>query len=155
MSQLLEGIGAITWAVSKKAAGQATAYQDAVSLPVNRSLDDDAVVQDDEKEDIDDIDIDASIIRKVVSAIFCVRLLNHFLNVQLCKIVRTVCSSPQQCQAWFKEAHYMLCERVDGFIDTTLMLILDVRTRWSSTHQMLRLSCQFEASNSTDYYQWH
>ncbi len=35
MSQLLEGIGAITQAVSKKAAGQATAYQDAVTLPVD------------------------------------------------------------------------------------------------------------------------
>ncbi len=65
MSQLLEGIGVITRAVSKKAAGQATAYQDAVTLPVDRSLDDDAVAQDDEEEDIDDIDIDASVICKV------------------------------------------------------------------------------------------
>ena len=31
-------------------------------------------------------------------------------------------------------------ERVEGFVDSALMLILDVRTRWLSTHQMLRMA---------------
>ena len=58
------------------------------------------------------------------------------------KIVRFVRSSPQRKRAWLNEVTLSLRSRSDH-CDTVkpeepLMLILDVKTRWSSTHQMLR-----------------
>ena len=61
--------------------------------------------------------------------------------IQLHKIVCAVRSSPQQKQSWLNQLESSLC-RNDGAESAdhqqALMLILDVRTRWSSTHQMLR-----------------
>ena len=56
------------------------------------------------------------------------------------KIVRFVRSSPQRKQAWFNEVILSLRGLSDACdtLEEPLMLILDVKTRWSSTHQMLR-----------------
>jgi hypothetical protein len=74
----------------------------------------------------------------------------HFVNIplltylfQLRKIVRAVRSSPQRRQAWFREIK-LSAEAIDNALyQSALMLILDVKTRWSSTHQMLRASPSF------------
>jgi hypothetical protein len=62
------------------------------------------------------------------------------MGLQLCRIVQYVRSSPQQCQDWYREV-----KRMNAKVDITecksvLILILDVKTWWTSTHQML---CMF------------
>jgi hypothetical protein len=47
---LLEGIGAISAAESKKATSRRGNYQDSVTAPIGRTFDDDATAQDDEDE---------------------------------------------------------------------------------------------------------
>jgi len=59
---------------------------------------------------------------------------------QLQKIIKGVHSSPQCRQSW---AHEILFIQGSGSLDdcsALLMLILNVRTQWASTHQMLRAS---------------
>jgi hypothetical protein len=56
---------------------------------------------------------------------------------QLRKLIHIVRSSPQRRQAWLQEVA-LHQQSKGGDSKTALMLILDVRTRWSSTHQMLR-----------------
>ena len=60
----------------------------------------------------------------------------HYL-LQIRKIVRSVRSSPQRRAAWLREVRNTY-DKIAGGPETALMLILDVKTRWSSTHQMLR-----------------
>jgi hypothetical protein len=55
---------------------------------------------------------------------------------QLRKIVRHVRSSPQRRKKWMD----IVARSPDDSGKKPLMLILDVKTRWSSTHQMLRES---------------
>lgn len=55
---------------------------------------------------------------------------------QLRKIIRGVRSSPQRRESWYSEVQRTKASYKDG--SAALMLILDVKTRWSSTHQMLR-----------------
>ena len=58
---------------------------------------------------------------------------------KLRKVIRAVRSSPQRCQQWYQ---IISPTKVVAVIH---MLILDVKTRWSSTHQMMstfaRLCC--------------
>ncbi|EEB92505.1 hypothetical protein MPER_08973, partial [Moniliophthora perniciosa FA553] len=107
--KLLEGIGAISSKDTKN-----VAYQDEVSVPVDRKFDNHAVLVDmDEEEDTSDS------LENALSAI-----------VRLRKI------SPQRREAWIKEVKNTLGDEQDDD-SPALMLILDVKTRWSSTHQML------------------
>jgi hypothetical protein len=55
---------------------------------------------------------------------------------QLRKIVMAVCSSPQHRQAWLHEVMVSL-RCMETALKQALMLILDVKTQSSSTHQML------------------
>jgi hypothetical protein len=59
---------------------------------------------------------------------------------KLRKIIKAVRSSPQHHQAWTREIQFARAEDVDdpGINQGNLILILNVRTRWASTHQMLR-----------------
>ena len=57
---------------------------------------------------------------------------------QLRKIIRAVRSSPQRRQAWLAEVTISLKRIEQALRNTALMLIPDVKTWWSSTHQMLR-----------------
>ena len=59
---------------------------------------------------------------------------------QLRKIVRSVRASPQRRQHWYQEVDRMNVQLLPTEQKSALMLILDVKTRWSSTHQMLRTS---------------
>jgi hypothetical protein len=48
-------------------------------------------------------------------------------------------SSPQRRAAWLNEVNISLRRAEDAPVkQVALMLILDVKTRWSSTHQMFR-----------------
>jgi len=63
---------------------------------------------------------------------------------QLRKIVRAVRSSPQRRQSWAREIQFVHLEgsdpsKMSNECGGSRMLILDVRTRWASTHQMLRM----------------
>ena len=66
-------------------------------------------------------------------------LLTEYVN-QLRAIVRAIRSSPQRRQAWPAEVKFVRATAPSDDI-RILMLILDVKTRWSSTHQMLRANC--------------
>jgi hypothetical protein len=65
-----------------------------------------------------------------------------FVDLFLCmlfklrKIVRSVRSTPQRRESWARQIH--IANAQNGTLQASLMLILDVITRWSSTHQMLR-----------------
>ncbi|KAK0471748.1 hypothetical protein IW261DRAFT_1344152, partial [Armillaria novae-zelandiae] len=116
--KLLEAIGVVSKKTAKRATGQSSNYQDAAMAPVDRSNDTEATLQG--------MSINNSII-------------NYPDALQLCKIVWAVCSSPQCKQAWLREVKIALESWNDGAnaMEQALMLILDVATRWSSTHQML------------------
>jgi hypothetical protein len=58
--------------------------------------------------------------------------------IQLRKIVKAVRSSPQRRQTWAREIQVVQGSGVSEDASASLMLILDVRTWWASTHQMLR-----------------
>jgi hypothetical protein len=108
-------------------------YQDSVTAPLNREHDDDAG-GDADGEDIQD---SAERLGEVLTAI-----------PKLRKIIRAVRSSPQRREAWLEEANAFLQKTAAAFnLDlgrAATMLILDVKTRWSSIHQMLhkRYYCQ-------------
>jgi hypothetical protein len=146
--ELLEGIGAISKAEGKKAAMRSGNYQDNVTTPLAREHDNDATGDDEEDESAADPDTDANVADGVLPAIERVRNVHHcHLPTkqvkhpnQLRKIVKAVRSSPQRRQSWACEIQYVQLEggRISDDCSSSLMLILDVRTRWSSTHQMLR-----------------
>ncbi|KAF8054682.1 hypothetical protein FPV67DRAFT_1439648, partial [Lyophyllum atratum] len=127
--KLLEGIGAISKAERRKAASRSGNYQEEINVPLERETDDDAVAQEDNHED--DQKDKATESEEVLTAVGKLRT-----------IVRVVRSSPQRRQTWAKEIAVMMNKEDDGK-SPALMLILDVKTRWSSTHQMLRMSIPF------------
>ncbi|KAF9024187.1 hypothetical protein BDZ89DRAFT_954926, partial [Hymenopellis radicata] len=126
--KLLESIGAIT-KEDKKKAERSGNYQETATLSVDRSADEEAVLREDNDVPADDT---SSSLRKIVVA---------------------VRSSPQRKKSWLSQALTWLQSKVQGLNmpSTALMLILDVRTRWASTHQMLRtrmsLSSPFSRSH--------
>ncbi|KAF5360260.1 hypothetical protein D9758_009172 [Tetrapyrgos nigripes] len=64
---------------------------------------------------------------------------------KLRKIIRHVRSSPQRRKTWLKEV-LMANSANENRSEVALMLILDVKTRWSSTHQMLRRALHYKAA---------
>jgi hypothetical protein len=113
-------------AEGRKAAARSGNYQDNVTAPLSREYDYDATADD----EIDEIELD-----DMLPAIERLR-----------KIIKAVRSSPQRRQAWAREIQFTRVEGNNISDDPStsqrsqrsLMLILDVRTRWASTHQMLR-----------------
>jgi hypothetical protein len=108
-------------------------YQDDVNAPLQREGDIEAAPEED--EDTDSVSVDES--EKIQTAVQKVThltclLYSFLMMLQLRKIIRSVRSSPQRRQNWFIEVSRMNAGK------PALMLILDVKTRWSSTHQMLR-----------------
>uniref|UniRef100_A0A0W0GFI2 Transposase-like protein n=1 Tax=Moniliophthora roreri TaxID=221103 RepID=A0A0W0GFI2_MONRR len=92
-----------------------------LEVPVDCNFDDHAVLVDiDDEEDTFDS-------------------LENALGTILCKIVHAVHQSPQCQEAWIKEVKNTLGNEQDND-SPALMLILDVKTHWSSTHQMLHKS---------------
>ncbi len=149
IQQLLESIGAITQSQKKKAESKAGVYQETTSLPVDHMYDEKAVLR--ENEVIDNVNNETeSDNPSQLLVLFCVHkvclscLTAHFVSdsFQLRKIVLAVCSSPQRWKLWLQQASNWLRSKSSGGATAaanTLMLILDVCTHWSSTHQMLRM----------------
>ena len=65
---------------------------------------------------------------------------HHLTASQLRAIVKAIRVSPQRRQAWATEVKFVRALSPSEELQNAriLMLILDVKTRWSSTHQMLR-----------------
>ncbi|KAJ7702125.1 hypothetical protein B0H16DRAFT_1347658, partial [Mycena metata] len=135
--KLLEAIGALTKEEKRKAKSRANAYQDAATEPVDRAQDNMASQLDDgdDAESIKPTSIIGSAVFKV--SFFAPEFYVSLITIKLRKIVRHVRSSPQRRKIWQKEVGDVAAA-APGTIDSVLMLILDVKTRWSSTHQMLR-----------------
>ena len=66
-------------------------------------------------------------------------MIAHVSN-QLCKVIQAVRSSPQCWQAWYTEVKITLLNLNTSPVKVALMLIFDVKARWSSMHQMLHES---------------
>ena len=121
-------------------------YQDFVTAPLNREHDDDA---GGDAEGLEENMAAAETFQKVLTAIpkvcfwmlFVVSKLISACMFQLRNIIRAVRSSPQRREAWLEEANAFL-QKAAAAVNVDLgcaatMLIIDVKTRWSSTHQML------------------
>ena len=63
---------------------------------------------------------------------------------QLRRIVKHVRGSPQRRRTWEVTVRVSLDQLDKDLSEAQLMLILDVRTRWTSTHQMLREFSPFQ-----------
>ncbi|KAH9008871.1 hypothetical protein EDB83DRAFT_2235051, partial [Lactarius deliciosus] len=123
--KLLEGIGLISKADSELAASSNFIYQDEINTRLECEYDPEAAPEDD-GGDIETVPVDPS--ENIQTAVQKLR-----------KIIRSVRSSPQRRQIWYQEV-----EKINAQIDineqkSSLILILDVKTQWSSTHQMLRM----------------
>ncbi|TBU51222.1 hypothetical protein BD310DRAFT_910797 [Dichomitus squalens] len=107
-------------------------YQDSVTAPVDREYDNELVDYEDPPAPSETEGSAYGHMSKAIEK-----------HIQLRKIIRAVRASPQRRQAWLDEVrrHPELVGEDAG--DRPLMLILDVPTRWSSTHQMLRRSCTY------------
>jgi len=120
-------------------------YQDPITAPLNHASDDAAVAQDDEdKQDNVSLEVDPtstilSAVEKVLASIPLILTIN--IITQLQKIIRAVWSSPQRKQSWLHQLTMsQRYKSADNPHQRPLVLILNVKTRWSSTHQMM---CKF------------
>ncbi|KAL5478914.1 hypothetical protein ACEPAI_2201 [Sanghuangporus weigelae] len=114
--KLLEVIGA-----AKGINEQTRNYQSDINPPGE----DEEVMREDEPEDDDTTDMLTSI-------------------AKLRKLVHIIRDSAQHRQDWRKHLVTIQKEISENTKDETLMLILDVPTRWSSTHQMLNCALRFQ-----------
>lgn len=129
--QLLEGIGAISRADGRKATARAGNYQDSVTRPLSRDHDDNATADVDPDVINAELDADTDPAMRVLPVVEKLR-----------KIVRAVRLTPQRRQSWAREIQFVHLKggdqsKTSGDSSASHMLILDVRTRWASTHQML------------------
>jgi hypothetical protein len=135
-------------AEGKKAATRSGNYQDNITMPLSREYDHNATANDEIDEITADLDDDADVASGVLPAIEWVDItqsLHETIKLKqpsnkLRKIVKAVRSSPQRRQAWAREIQFVQAEerRDSHELSKPLVLILDVKTRWASTHQMLR-----------------
>jgi hypothetical protein len=87
--QLLEGIGAISAAKSKKAMSRSGNYQDSVTAPLGRMHDDDAVGSDDEDEQEDTLELDrGGSILSAVEKVGAIILTSDGLLISVCSFER-------------------------------------------------------------------
>lgn len=121
-------------------------YQDDVNVGLDRDEDIEAAPEEEES----DMEVGVDPAEKIQMAVhkvgndptLLVLFFTEFGNCspsQLRKIVRLVRSSPQRRAKWYCEIERMNTHlKAAGRLPApALMLILDVKTRWSSTHQML------------------
>ena len=117
-------------------------YQASVQEPMSKEIDDTRTQTVDSMQHIESDIMPANILPALHKVSKIAWLLNYDLRkcMQIWKIVRIVRSSPQRKRQWLDEASLSM-QHHHSTSETTeeaLMLILDVKTRWSSTHQMLR-----------------
>ncbi|KAK7001098.1 hypothetical protein R3P38DRAFT_2796132 [Favolaschia claudopus] len=134
--KLLEAIGVISKSTRKKAEGKAALYQDSVTASLAREDDEDWEDDDEEEEEEEENEVGGSGAGKVEKLKSVTKLR---------KIIRSIRGSPQRRQEWIKEIEESVAFKSGKFGKRPLMLILDVRTRWSSTHQMLRMSSFYKS----------
>ncbi|KAG5649578.1 hypothetical protein H0H81_003024 [Sphagnurus paluster] len=117
----LEGIGVITKEERKKASGQSSNYQEAVTVPLTHDYDEDAIGNDDKLLKEIDIELSGRAVNELQSIVCAVRV------------------SPQHQKAWKSNVgvYIQMDQPKTTLQQTVLMLILNVKTWWSSTHQML------------------
>ncbi|KAM5534120.1 hypothetical protein V8D89_012211, partial [Ganoderma adspersum] len=138
-------LGVISKADQKAASsGSRCNYQESVTAPVDREHDNELVGQDDPPEEGESDTAAATTATTASSVTYghlhqAIQKLKYFR--QLRKIIRAIHASPQRRQAWLEEVrrHPELVKA--NISEMALMLILDVPTRWSSTHSMLRRAC--------------
>ncbi|KAL4258188.1 Zinc finger BED domain-containing [Pleurotus pulmonarius] len=118
--KLLEGVGAISKSEGRQASSRGGDYQEVVSLPLGDESNDGTLPVGDGSTEHETRPEDG---------------IPHTLE-RLRKIVRAVRVSPQRRSTWLRTVAESLSAA--GQAPKPLMLILDVRTRWTSTHQMLR-----------------
>ena len=131
-------------AEGRKAATRSGNYQDNITTPLSREYDYDATAGDEIDEISTNLDDDANVANGVLPAIEKVDIIQSLHETielkqtsnKLRRIVKAVRSSPQRRQAWAREIQFAQVEesRVSGDRSASLMLILDVKTRWASTH---------------------
>ncbi|KAJ8495678.1 hypothetical protein ONZ45_g12768 [Pleurotus djamor] len=128
--RLLEGIGALTPSDRTRAAGQEGQYQSIVT----GDDDDDEMDMGDEDDDdevpelVEAIDPNTLDLDKI-----------SLLVSRLRKIIHSVRSSPQRRGSWLEDVSNALrAKTLKTQSNNPLMLVLDSKTRWSSTHYMLR-----------------
>jgi hypothetical protein len=107
-------------------------------------MDDEDAIEDTDMLSGDEILLAISKVRFKCLTIDFSNLMVSFIYLQLRTIVRSVRSSPQRRQGWMRELRAV---HDDDEAPPALMLILDVKTRWSSTHQMLRESMHTSSSS--------
>ncbi|KAG6822464.1 hypothetical protein H0H92_013793, partial [Tricholoma furcatifolium] len=116
-AKLLEGIGAVEKPKPGKYKRSAVRnYQDDITAPLDRKFDSEAAPEEEEND---------STVEGILPAVSKLRT-----------IIRAVRVSPQRREAWYQEVERTKKNAQNS--TAVLMLILDVKTRWSSTHQMLR-----------------
>ncbi|KAG6808229.1 hypothetical protein H0H92_004971 [Tricholoma furcatifolium] len=121
--KLLEGIGAVSKPQSTNKSIVQN-YQDDITAPFDQKFDIEAAPDKEEHGDSDGILLAVT---------------------KLCRIIRLVRSSPQRRESWFSEVERSMIWDIENK-SPVLMLILDVKTRWSSTHQMLRHALDYRKS---------
>ncbi|KAG6852296.1 hypothetical protein C0991_001155 [Blastosporella zonata] len=125
--KLLKSVGALSSAKAKKATSRSSNYQNTVSVPLNAEDDgNDATAHNDHNE-------------QEIQTLCPINVSNEIFTVvdKLRKIVCAVCSSPQCKQHWLQQVSENLRKKDPSSKQHALMLILDVKTQWSSTHQMM------------------
>ena len=132
--------------IHSKKASSSLNYQDDVNSSLDRNHDIDATAEDeDEGNEGEDDESGIEVANQVKDAVLKVGhdFMWFFVDLFLCmlfklrKIVRLVCWT-QHCKSWARQIQ--IANAQNGTLQATLMLILDVITCWSSTHQMLHKS---------------
>ncbi|KAF8224477.1 hypothetical protein L208DRAFT_1511456, partial [Tricholoma matsutake] len=121
----LKAIGAKWSSNDKKTHSPWVNYQDSVSASLSKEADNDAATQGGE----DEVDLASEEPQATVEFI-------------LPAIDKEICSSPQRKARWLELVSDELCKKNPDApsYPLALMLILDVLTCWSSTHQMMHKS---------------
>ncbi|KAJ6559621.1 hypothetical protein B0H19DRAFT_944872, partial [Mycena capillaripes] len=130
-ASIFSSIGVITKTDRKKASGRSgDSYQETVAVPLSRDHDIEG-----EAGEVDEEESSEGTPLKAVQ--------------KLRSIIKIVRGSPQRRQEWIWEVKISPAFMDNELGRVALMLILDVRTRWSSTHQMMS-ECEFISQGRTN-----
>lgn len=136
--KLLEGIGIISKGDSDMATSPNFNYQDDINVGLECENDMEAAPEEEGLNGVDNAECSENIHMAIKKVFILAHYFHWFLiKFQLRRIVRSVRSSPQRRQHWFGEVERMNAQLNSAECRPILMLILDMKMCWSSTHQML------------------